>query len=303
MTRLTGRSWPRPNSARSFRHPLPVPIVSPNGVPRLSGVPVPFLSAPRPRAAPGARPASRAAAGRLRASAPCRPRPLRALARGVEPRLRSHRADARRAAGGRVGSALGRQAAGRGAPPARTASPAAAVVRGVAGGAERAGWTIDPELVEVRVEATSTSTDRRSSSPAASIASIATRRRDRVCSTQRAPSNPVTPEQAHRARRRSERCWTLLQLPLYQLMLRQRGVTGAAGRALELGSSTLGIASVGIRWRLPGGARTNSPMRARARGVVRAVRAAGSGRPVGRRRSPMGSRVWSATPFPTALAT
>ena len=105
----------------------------------------------------------------------------------------------------------------------------------------RAGWTIDPELVEVRVEAT-LDVD---GSPF-----VVTGRIDRVdrhptggsrLLDYKSAEQSVTPEQAHRAGKRGERRWIDLQLPLYELMLRQRGVDGVApGVALELGFVNLG---------------------------------------------------------------
>jgi hypothetical protein len=105
----------------------------------------------------------------------------------------------------------------------------------------RAGWTIDQELVEVRVEATLDIDGSRF---------VVTGRIDRVdrhptlgsrLLDYKSAEQSVTPEQAHRAGRRGERRWTDLQLPLYELMLRQRGVGGApAGGALELAFVNLG---------------------------------------------------------------
>ena len=105
----------------------------------------------------------------------------------------------------------------------------------------RAGWTIDPELVEVRVEATL---------DVDGAPFVVTGRIDRVdrhptAGTRlldyKSAEQAVTPEQAHRVGSRDERRWTDLQLPLYELMLRQRGATGVPpGSALELAFVNLG---------------------------------------------------------------
>ena len=169
----------------------------------------------------------------------------------------------------------------------------------------RAGWTIDQELVEVRVDAT-LDVD---GSPF-----VVTGRIDRVdrhptsgsrLLDYKSAEQSVDPEQAHRSGRRGERRWTDLQLPLYELMLRQRGVGGGPpGGALELASSTSDTASARIRWPALTGARAISPKRERwpETSCARFARA-GSGRPASRRRSRMGSRDWSATRSPTAPAT
>jgi hypothetical protein len=139
----------------------------------------------------------------------------------------------------------------------------------------RAGWTIDPELVEVRVEAT-LDVD---GSPF-----VVTGRIDRVDRHPTAGSRlldyksaeqSVTPEQAHRAGRRGERRWADLQLPLYELMLRQRGATGVpSGNALELGFVNLGH-RLNEDPLAPAGWSEDDLADARemARNVVRAVRA------------------------------
>ena len=139
----------------------------------------------------------------------------------------------------------------------------------------RAGWTIDQDLVEVRVEAT-LDVD---GSPF-----VVTGRIDRVdrhptlgsrLLDYKSAEQSVTPEQAHRAGRRGERRWTDLQLPLYELMLRQRGVGGVPpDGALELGFVNLGH-RLSEDPLAPAGWSESDLAEARevARDVVRAVRA------------------------------
>ena len=62
-----------------------------------------------------------------------------------------------------------------------------------------------------------------SSSAAASIGSIVIPRSGARLLDYKSAEQSVTPEQAHRAGKRGERRWVDLQLPLYELMLRQRG--------------------------------------------------------------------------------
>ncbi len=94
----------------------------------------------------------------------------------------------------------------------------------------RAGWTIDQELVEVRVEATLDIDGSRF---------VVTGRIDRVdrhptlgsrLLDYKSAEQSVTPEQAHRAGRRGERRWTDLQLPLYERDAAPAGCRRSAGR-------------------------------------------------------------------------
>ncbi len=160
----------------------------------------------------------------------------------VERRLRSHRANTRRAVGGRVGCcARAPCRASRCVSSSNSFAVGCGRSRSWQAAQRRAGWTVDRELVEVRVEAT-LDVD---GSPF-----VVTGRIDRVdrhatlgsrLLDYKSAEQSVTPEQAHRSGRRGERRWTDLQLPLYELMLRQRGVTGVpAGGALELGFVNLG---------------------------------------------------------------
>jgi hypothetical protein len=100
----------------------------------------------------------------------------------------------------------------------------------------RAGWTIVPEHTESRVEATL---------DVDGAPFVITGRIDRVdrhavaglrLLDYKSAEQAVTPEQAHRGGKRGERRWIDLQLPLYELMLRQRGLGGA----LALGFVNLG---------------------------------------------------------------
>jgi hypothetical protein len=103
-------------------------------------------------------------------------------------------------------------------------------------GETQSGWTIVPEHTEARVEATldvdgapfvvSGRIDRVDRHPAAGLRLL----------DYKSAEQAATPEQAHRGGRRGERRWIDLQLPLYELMLRQRGLGGA----LALGFVNLG---------------------------------------------------------------
>jgi hypothetical protein len=136
----------------------------------------------------------------------------------------------------------------------------------------RAGWTIHPDLVEVRVEATldvdgepfvvSGRLDRVDRHPTGGARLL----------DYKSAEQSITPEQAHRAGKRGERRWIDLQLPLYELMLRQRGL--GADVAIELGFVNLGQRLTGeplvvAEWN----AGELAEALETARGVVRAIRA------------------------------
>jgi hypothetical protein len=138
----------------------------------------------------------------------------------------------------------------------------------------RAGWTIDPELVEIRVEAT-LDVDGQPF--------VVTGRIDRVDRRPKAgmrlldyksAEQSSTPEQAHRTGKRGERRWIDLQLPLYELMLRQRDLGSDQGAAIELGFINLGQRLTvepfaAAEW----SADDLASAQATARDVVRAIRA------------------------------
>jgi hypothetical protein len=138
-----------------------------------------------------------------------------------------------------------------------------------------AGWTIDRELVEVRVEA---------ALDVDGTPFIVTGRIDRVdrhptagarLLDYKSAEQATTPEQAHRAGKRDQRRWIDLQLPLYELMLRQHGGVGvSAGAGLELGFINLGHRLSAEPMAIaPWTAADLADAQATARDVVRAIRA------------------------------
>jgi len=134
----------------------------------------------------------------------------------------------------------------------------------------RAGWRIVPELTEMRLEA-ALEVDGETF--------VVTGRVDRVdrhptagrrLLDYKSAEQAATPEQAHRSGPRDSRRWIDLQLPLYERMLRQRGIEGDLRLGFvnlghRLGDDPLALAE----W---SGAELADAM-ATAAGVVRAIRA------------------------------
>jgi hypothetical protein len=138
----------------------------------------------------------------------------------------------------------------------------------------RAGWSIDPDLVEVRVEATldvdgapfvvSGRIDRVDRHPTAGVRLL----------DYKSAEQSATPEQAHRAGGRGERRWVDLQLPLYELMLRQRAGMELTGVEIELGFVNLGHRLSGDPLAVSGWTSSDlDDARSTAHDVVRAIRA------------------------------
>jgi hypothetical protein len=138
----------------------------------------------------------------------------------------------------------------------------------------RDGWSIDPELVEVRLEATL---------DVDGAPFVVTGRVDRVdrhvtagfrLLDYKSAEQSATPEQAHRAGKRGERRWIDLQLPLYELMLRQRGLVSGAAGGLELGFINLGQRLEAVPLELAEWSADDlASAHATARDVVRSIRA------------------------------
>jgi hypothetical protein len=138
----------------------------------------------------------------------------------------------------------------------------------------REGWSIDPELVEVRMEAT-LDVD---GSPFVVVGRVD--RVDRHASggvrllDYKSAEQSATPEQTHRAGGRKERRWVDLQLPLYELMLRQRAGAVVVGGAIELGFVNLGHRLSADPLALAEWSAADlDDARSTARDVVRAIRA------------------------------
>jgi hypothetical protein len=133
-----------------------------------------------------------------------------------------------------------------------------------------AGWVIVPEHTEAAMQATlevdgqpfvvTGRIDRVDRHPAEGM---------RLLDYKSGEQSP-TPEQAHRSGRRGERRWVDLQLPLYERMLRQRGVSGALALGfVHLGHRLAGDALALAEWT----AHDLALAAATAEDVVRSIRA------------------------------